>query len=143
MKSINVYLMFDGNCRAAFEFYKQCLGGELRMFKYSEAPKEMSEKLPPGSGDRIMHVALVNGAALLMGSDQPAGTPFTAGNNFHISVSCDNNEQVDKFTKAISEGGSVIMPPSETFWSNRFSMCTDKFGIEWMFNHEKPMQAGA
>jgi len=143
MKSINAYLMFNGNCREAFEFYQKCLGGQLRMMKYSDAPDNMCDKLPPGSADRIMHVGLLNGGALLMGSDVPAGTPFTAGDNFQIAVACDNSQQVDQFTTAMSQGGKLTMEPQETFWAHRFSMCADKFGNDWMFIHEKPMQGAS
>src|ERR1700761_8329052 len=120
MKAVNVYLTFDGNCREAFEFYKQCFGGELFFMKFSEAPVPM-EKHAPGAGDRIMHAALRNGAATLMASDAMPGMPFTLGNNFSVSISC-SSEEVDKYTKAISQGGKVGMPPQETFWAHRFSM---------------------
>jgi PhnB protein len=140
MKDVNVYLVFDGNAKQAFDFYKSCFGGELFAMKFSEAP---GSQHPPGSGDRMMHVALRNGPATLMASDTMPGMPFNAGNNFNVTISCDNNEEVDRYFAAVSNGGKVHMPPQETFWAHRFAGCQDKFGINWMFNHEKPMQPPA
>ena len=140
VKSTNVYLTYDGNCREAFEFYKQCFGGELFLMKYSDGPGCEEAKLPPGSADRIMHAGLRNGAAMLMASDAMPGHPFQQGNNFSVTVSSDANEEVDKYCTAVSKGGAVTMAPQETFYAHRFAMCTDKFGINWMFIREKPMQ---
>lgn len=142
MKSVNVYLVFDGNAREAFDFYKQCFGGELFAMKFSEAPDGSGAHMK-GAEDRIMHIGLRNGAAVLMASDTMPGMPFTAGNNFNVAISCDTNEEVDRYFAAISKGGKVHMPPQETFWAHRFAGCVDKFGINWMFNHEKPMQPPA
>lgn len=142
MKDVNVYLVFDGNAREAFDFYKQCFGGELFAMKFSEAPVPM-EKHAPGAGDRMMHIALRNGNSVLMASDTMPGMPFTAGNNFNVCIVCDSNDEVDRYFAAISKGGKVHMPPQETFWAHRFAGCQDKFGVNWMFNHEKPMQPPA
>ena len=142
MKDVNVYLTFNGECRQAFEFYKQCFGGELMMMRFADAPFDMCKDAPEAR-ERIMHVSLINGSARLMGSDTMPNMPVKAGTNFSVSIACDNNEQVDRYTKGVATGGQVFMEPQETFWAHRFSMCTDKFGIKWMFIHEKPMQASA
>lgn len=136
MKDVNCYLAFDGNCREAFDFYKKCFGGELFMMKFSEAPGGA----PKGAEDRLMHAALRNGGALLMASDTMPGMPFSKGNNFSVTIACENNDEVDRYCHAISENGKVTMQPQETFWAHRFAGCTDRFGVNWMFNHEKPMQ---
>lgn len=136
MKSVNCYLIFDGNAGEAFDFYKQCFGGELFKMKFSEAPGGA----PKGAGDRLIHVALKNGSAVLMASDTMPGMPFSQGNNFSVTIQCETNDEVDKYFGSISKNGKVSMPPQETFWAHRFAGCTDKFGINWMFNHEKPMQ---
>lgn len=137
MKAVNVYLVFDGNCREAFDFYKQCFGGELFTMKFADSP---DGKFPPGSENRIMHAALRNGPAVLMASDTMPGMPFTQGTNFSVTITCESNDEVEKYFNAVSQGGRVHMPPQETFWAKRFAGCSDKFGISWMFNHEKPMQ---
>jgi PhnB protein len=137
MKDVNCYLVFDGNCREAFDFYKKCFGGELFTMKFSDAPGGAADK---GSEDRLMHAALRNGGALLMASDTMPGMPFSKGNNFSVTISCESNEEVDRYCAAISEKGKVMMQPQETFWAHRFAGCTDQFGVNWMFNYEKPMQ---
>jgi PhnB protein len=137
MKDVNCYLVFDGNCREAFDFYKKCFGGELFAMKFSDAPEGSA---PKGAGDRLMHAALRNGSALLMASDTMPGMPFQKGNNFSVTITCESNEEVDRYCKLISENGKVTMEPQETFWAKRFAGCTDQFGVNWMFNHEKPMQ---
>lgn len=139
MKTVNVYLTFDGNTRQAFEYYKQVFGGELFLMKFSDAPVPM-EKHAAGAGDRIMHAALKNGSAILMASDTMPGMPFQQGNNFSVTVSCETNEEVDRYFAGLSKNGKVHMPPQETFWAHRFAGCVDQFGVGWMLLREKPMQ---
>ncbi len=133
MKEINVYLTFDGNCREAMKFYATCLGGELFMMPFSEAPME----LPKEAKDRIMHARLTRGSAVLMASDTMPGMPLQQGNNFSVSVQCESAQEVERLHAALGERGKVTMPPQETFWAVRFGMLTDRFGINWMFNSEK------
>lgn len=136
MKEINVYLNFAGNCREAMEFYKKCLGGDLQMMPYSGSPM----KVPEGSGDLIIHARLVNGKAAVMASDSMPGRAIHTGNNFWVAVACESPEETNRIFAAMSEQAiSVVMPPQETFWAARFAMLTDKFGVNWMFNCEKPM----
>jgi PhnB protein len=134
MKEIVAYLNFDGNCREAMTFYKKCLGGELMLSPFSEMPGDH----PKEAGDRIMHARLVNGRASLMASDTMPGMPFKPGNNFWISVHTDSLEETERAFTALSENGKVVMPLQDTFWGARFGMLTDQFGLNWMFNFEKP-----
>lgn len=134
MKQINVYLMFDGNCREAMEFYKECLGGELFIMPFSETPGD----LPKEAKDRIAHARLAKGSAILMASDTLPGMPFQQGNNFSVSIDCESVQEIDGFFAALSEKGKVTMPLQKTFWAPRFGMLTDRFGINWMFNYEQP-----
>jgi PhnB protein len=136
MKEINVYLNFPGNCREAMEFYKKCLGGDLQLMPYSGSPM----KVPEGSGDLIIHARLANGKAVVMASDSMPGRPIHTGNNFWVAVACESPKETDRIFAAMSEQAiSVVMPPQETFWAARFAMLTDKFGVNWMFNCENPM----
>jgi PhnB protein len=134
MKEIATYLNFNGNCRDAMKFYERCLGGELHMMPFSEVPGNY----PPEAKDRIMHARLTNGPAVLMASDTMPGMPFQQGTNFAIAVQCQSQEEIEKLFNAISEKGKVTMPLQDTFWGARFGMLTDQFGINWMFNFEKP-----
>lgn len=131
MKQINAYLIFDGNCREAMEFYAKCLGADLHLVPFSEAPGT-----PKDAADRIIHARLSKGNAVLMASDTMPDIPVTQGNNLHISIDCESNEEIDRFFAALSHGGKVKMPLQNTFWNAKFGMLTDKFGNNWMLNHE-------
>jgi len=136
MKSTITYLTFDGKTRQAMEFYKECLGAELQMMPFSEAPGA-----PPEAKDRITHAHLSKGGAtLLMASDTMPGTKLTQGNNFSVLVPCETAEEIDRLFTAFGRNGKVTMPLQDTFWGARFGMLTDQFGVNWMFNFEKPKQ---
>ena len=134
----NVYLVFNGTCRQAMQFYAKCLGGDLQLMPFSEAPKEMC---PPGaaSKDLIMHARLTKGDAVIMASDGQPGQPLKIGDNFSVSLLCDSVPEIERIYGAFREGGKVTMELGETFWAVRFGMLTDRFGVNWMFNLEKPM----
>ena len=137
MKIINTYLIFDGNCRKAMEFYKKCLGGALHMNTYSEMPGGSAD-LPKKCKDWILHARLTMPSAVLMASDTRPGVAIQQGNNFFVSINCDSIKDAQKLFKALSVKGKVDMPLQETFWAVRFGMLSDQFGIKWMINFEKP-----
>jgi PhnB protein len=136
MKEIVTYLNFDGNCREAMEFYKKCLGAELYLMPFSEAPGDF----PKEAKDRIMHARLTKGSTLLMASDTMPGMPFQQGNNFSVSMQCESLQEIERLFTALGEKGKVTMPLQDTFWGARFGMLRDQFGIHWMFNFEHPKQ---
>jgi PhnB protein len=138
MKRTNTYLIFDGNCRQAMKFYQECLGGELQLLPYSEMPPGVP--VPKEAKDRIMHSRLTKGDAILMAMDTSPDRPLRQGNNFSISIECDNVEEIERLFKSLSMEGKVTMPLEETFWAKRFAMLTDRFGINWMLDLEKPAQ---
>jgi PhnB protein len=129
------YLNFNGQCKAAFEFYEQCLGGKIvAMFTYGDTPA--AEHVSAGSRDRIMHVRLVAGDAVLMGSDSPPEM-FEAMKGLYVSLLVDTTQEAERIFHALAEGGAVVMPIEETFWAERFGMVVDRFGTPWMINCEK------
>jgi len=136
MKEIVTYLNFDGNCREAMQFYKQCLGGELQMAPFAETPGDV----PKEARDRIMHARLTKGPATLMASDTFPGAPFRQGNNFSICLQPDSLSETETLFKALGEKGKVTMPLQDTFWGARFGTLTDQFGVNWMINFEKPKE---
>jgi PhnB protein len=73
-----------------------------------------------------------------MFSDAGNNHKVNFGDNFSMSVDCKTDEEIEKLFKAMSEGGHITMPLQDTFWGAKFGMCTDKFGVNWMFNHDKP-----
>jgi PhnB protein len=127
------YLFFSGNCREAFTRYNEVFGGELYVMTMGEAPGET----PPGADpNMVIHAALTIGDALLMASDDPTGD---GGPKVGISVSYNSPDpdEVRRVFDALAEGGEVSQPLIETFFSPAFGMCTDRFGIPWMFSADK------
>lgn len=131
MKDTNAYLMFDGECREAMDFYAKALGGELYSMRYSEAPEP-----PKGGGDRVMHARVSGRFGAVMASDVPEGMPVTKGNNFFINIACESREEVDRVFNAMKDGGTVKQALHDTFWGAYFGMLVDKYGVGWMFNYE-------
>ena len=137
MKQIISYLNFDGNCGEAMTFYAKCLGADLQIMPFSQAPCEF----PGDMKDRVIHARLSKGAAVLMASDTMPGMPFQQGNNFTINIDCESAGEIYRVFDALVENGKVIMPLRQTFWAARFGMLKDQFGVQWMFNLEQPKPA--
>ena len=128
----NIYLFFDGECKAAFKFYEQCLGGKIDgMMTYGDAP--MSEEIPSEQRDRIMHANLTVGGMVLMGSDTPPDG-FKKPQGFSVNLQFDDRVEAERIFQKLAENGTVKMPFQETFWSTRFGMLVDRFGTPWMIN---------
>jgi PhnB protein len=137
MKDVMTYLNFDGNCGEAMKFYERCLGGDLYIMPFSETPCDA----PLDAKGRIAHASVLkNGKPLLMASDTLPGMAFREGNNFSVMLQCESAEEVERLFTAFGEGGEVTMAVQDTFWGARFGMVLDRFGINWMFNFEKPKQ---
>ncbi len=134
---LSPYLVFDGKCREAFQFYEQCLGGSIvTMMRYADAPPGGP---PPWSEEGIMHASLTFDGQTLMGSDGPTdGTPRST----HLAVETMDPERAEQVFSALGEGGSIRMPMQETFWAERFGMLTDRFGVPWMVSAGKPEGQG-
>lgn len=126
------YLNFAGNCREAFDFYRDALDGEIvdRM-TYGDSP--MAADMPPESHGWIMHSMLRAGGAELMGADGPP--PHDApGQGAFVNVMADTVEQSERIWARLSDGADVRMPLQPTFWSQRFGMLVDRYGKPWMVN---------
>ena len=128
------YLIFDGDCRQAFEFYQRCLGGEIVAMIDHSSP-EMAPHAPPGWGDKIMHARLIAGGAVLMGSDNMPGQSGKK-EGFSVSLQVDTPEEAERFFTALSQDATITMPLGPTFWAVSFGMLTDRFGVAWMVNCE-------
>lgn len=134
---LNPYLIFNGQCRAAFEFYEQCLGGEITtIMTHAESPSSMTEHLPPEWHDKILHVELMIDDKELMGSDAPPGY-YEAPEGFSVSISLNDLAKAERIFDTLAEGGKVQMAFQQTFWADRFGMLIDQFGIPWMINCEQ------
>jgi PhnB protein len=142
MAKINVYLIFNGNCEEAFNFYKSVFGGDFGYLgRFKDMPSQDGKPIPASEGNKIMHVSLpISKETILMGSDnfETNGKAAIVGNNFSISLSADDKAQADKFFKKLSEGGKSTLPMNQTFWGSYFGMLIDKYGINWMVSFDQP-----
>lgn len=131
---LQAYFNFDGNCREAFEFYHQCLGGEITaMMTWREGPH--ADEATPEMLDSIMHASLdLGGGHVLMGSDSTPRYPYAGVTGASVTVSMDDPEEAERVFAALAEGGRITMPLDETFWAQRFGVATDRFGVPWMVN---------
>jgi PhnB protein len=134
---IQPYLFFDGHCEEAVAFYETALGAKVEMMmRYRESPDPLPpDMVPPERSDQIMHASLRIGGAVLMASDDCSGkTQHLSG--FSLSLGVPDAATADRVFNALADGGQVIMPLGKTFWSPRFGMVTDRFGVSWMVNQE-------
>ncbi|MFJ8980432.1 VOC family protein [Streptomyces sp. NPDC102282] len=127
---LNPYLSFAGDARQAMEFYKNVLGGTLTLHTYGDTGGGGA-----GQGDKIMHGTLETaGGFTLMGADNPPGTEHEPGNNFAVSLSGDDPDELRGYWDKLSDGATVTVPLEKQMWGDVFGMCTDAFGIAWMVN---------
>jgi PhnB protein len=130
---VQPYLFFDGRCQEAIEFYRRTLGAEVTMLmRFRDAPDPPPPgAIAPGSEDKIMHASLRIGETNVMASDgRCMGTPSFQGVSLSLTVA--NEAEADRVFAALADGGQVQMPLSKTFFSPRFGMVADRFGVGWM-----------
>ena len=137
---IHAYLMFDGQCEAAFKRYAEIFGGNLEMMRYADSPEDM--EVPAEYQQRVMHVCLTVGDQLLMASDNLPQYPYEGIKGCSVSLQVDNVPEAERLYEALSAGGSVQMELQATFWATRFAMLTDRFGVSWMINCVVDSQEG-
>jgi len=132
-KIIQPYLFFGGNCEQAVEFYKKAIGAEVQFsMRYKECPEPPPPGMvPPGFENKIMHTSFRIGETLVMAADDCSGKS-KGFEGFTLSLSVPTEADADRAFNALADGGKVKMPLTKTFWSPRFGMLTDKFGIGWM-----------
>ena len=129
---VTPYLFFSGQCREAFEFYAELLEGKVEaMMPYGGSPA--AEHVPADRHKLIMYAYLTLGDQALMGSDE-GPDDYKKPQGVRVSLHFDTPEECDRVFAELAEGGTVAMPIEETFWSLRFGMCTDRFGVPWMVN---------
>ena len=130
---VQPYLFFNGSCEQAVEFYRKALGAEVEMMmRYKDSPEPPQPGMvPPGFENKIMHASFRIGATTLMASDGCAAEK-TNFQGFSLSLSVPSEAEADRVFAALAEGGQVRMPLTKTFWSPRFGMVADRFGLGWM-----------
>jgi PhnB protein len=132
---LNPYLLFNGQCEAAFKFYAECLGGKIEaMMPHAGSP--MEEHSPPEWRDKILHACLSVDGQRLMGSDVPP-KDYEQPKGYSVSLQLNDPAAAERIFNALVEQGTVKMPFQHTFWAHRFGMLVDRFGIPWMINCDK------
>jgi PhnB protein len=130
---IQPYLFFNGSCEQAVEFYRKALGAKVEMMmRFKESPEPPQPGMvPPGFENKIMHTSFRVGETTVMASDGcSAEKPNFQG--FSLSLSVSSEAEADRVFAALADGGQVRMPLAKTFWSPRFGMVADRFGVGWM-----------
>jgi PhnB protein len=130
---VQSYIFFDGRCEEAVKFYQSALGAEVTMlmrFKDSPDPPQPG-MCPPGAEDKVMHASFRVGDTTVLASDgRCQGRPSFQG--FALSLTVANDVEADRRFAALADGGQVQMPLRKTFFSSRFGMVADRFGVSWM-----------
>ena len=135
MEAIVPYLMFNGNAAEALAFYTKAFDGKT-LFQQSFGESPMGNDTPDDYKSKIMHATFQAGDLTFMVSDNMPGHQVSGGTNLSLSLNFKTVVDIDKIFAALSEGAKVTMPLQDTFWGAKFGMLTDKFGINWMFNHD-------
>lgn len=135
--AVEVYLIFNGNCREVVSFYEKVFDTDkAEIMTFGDSPQNPNYQLPEEAKDLVMHTRLSIFGSTVMFSDTFPGSPFTIGNNVTLAVVSDDEAKMHKAFEALKDGGKVTMELQETFWSKCYGSLTDKFGIEWQFSHE-------
>ncbi len=128
---VQPYLFFDGRCEEALDFYKKTLGAKVEMLMRFKENPDGANYSPPGGAEKIMHSCFRIGDTSVMASDgMCAGQPDFKG--FSLSITAKDEAEAEKLFGALADGGKVQMPMAKTFFSPKFGMVADKFGVGWM-----------
>lgn len=129
------YVNFAGTCAEAFRFYEKNLGATIGlMMMHGQAPDQ--SKVNPDWKDAVLHARLSIGGTELAGADIPNAQPMRSA---YLSLSVESDAEAERIFSALSDGGEVFMPMAETFFATRFGQLRDRFGLNWMILHERPM----
>ena len=141
MARVSTYLNFTRNTLEAFNFYKSIFGGEFGgngIARFRDIPpSDGMPELPDEDKDLVMHIELtITGGHVLMGTDAPESMGFNVnfGNNVYINLEPDTRKETKHLFDSLSAGGKITMELQDMFWGDYFGSCTDKFGVQWMFN---------
>jgi PhnB protein len=132
-------LFFSGNAEEALEYYRSATGGEVEIRRFTELPADQHSA--PEWANKVLYGTLRSPLGILNAMDAPPDRAGKPGDNFALSILTTTEAQTDAVFAKLSAGGTVTMPLEKTFWSPKFGMCTDKFGIKWMVSLGAPVNA--
>ena len=130
---VQPYLFLDGRCEEALDFYRKALGAEVTaLMRWKDAPEpQQPGMIPPGSENKVMHASFRVGDTTVMASDgRCMGKPNFQG--FSLSITVPDDAEAERLFASLGDGGQVQMPMAKTFFSSRFGMVADRFGVGWM-----------
>ncbi|HEY4084402.1 MAG TPA: VOC family protein [Bryobacteraceae bacterium] len=132
---LNTYVNFAGNCAEAFRYYEKHLGGKIGMvMTHGQAPDQSQMK--PEWKDMVLHATITVGGTELMGADIPSAEPMRSA---YLTLNVESDAEAERIFAALSDGGKALMPLQETFFATRFGQARDRFGMNWMILHSRPM----
>jgi PhnB protein len=132
---MNTYVNFAGTCMEAFRYYEKHLGGKIgMMMTHGQAPDQ--SRVNPEWKDAVLHARISLGGTELMAADIPNAQPMRSA---YLTLGVDSDIEAERTFSSLSDGGQVLMPMEETFFASRFGQVRDRFGINWMILHERPM----
>ena len=135
--TVSYYLRFDGNCREAFAYYAEHLGGTIDdIMTWGASP--MAEQAGPAIADLVMHASMHLGAYELMGTDATPDSPYRGVQDASLVITTDTADEAERVFAVLADQGKISMPMEETFWAERFGVVSDRFGVPWMVNCNKP-----
>ena len=128
---LDIYLNYPGNCREAFRFYEQHLGGRITMMTtHGEGPN--AANLTAEQKNAILHASMELGGMVVRGADIPGAEPMRSA---YLTLNLDSEQDAERVYALLGEGGQVFMKMEKTFFANRFAMLRDRFGTSWMLLH--------
>jgi PhnB protein len=126
---LNPYLNFNGNARAAMEFYRDVFGGELAVTMFADFGMEGPD------AERVMHSQLESEAGYtLMAADVMSTMEYQPMAGASVSISGDDSEVLHRYFEQLADGGTVTMPMAKQAWGDEFGMCVDRYGVPWLVN---------
>ena len=141
MMTVNVYMIFNGNCEEAVAYYAKVFATEpAELSRFGDMPSEPEQEMPEVMKNRIMHASLdIHGSAVMF-SDAMSEAPVSIGKNINVTVLSDDLEKMTEEFNQLGQDGKVQMELQETFWSLGYGIVEDKYGVVWMFNHDDGRQ---
>jgi PhnB protein len=134
MTQLNAYIHFNGNCREAMEFYKNCFGGNLQISTF--AGSAMESQVPPALKDKIIHSRLEADGMIIIADDMTRPGVVTVGNNISLCLQSTDVKDIEPYFSKLAQGGKVNQPLTKAFFGV-FGIINDKFGISWIFQADR------
>jgi PhnB protein len=134
---IHPYLVLNGNGKEAVKFYEDAIDAKVVSLQtFGDLPDNPEYPTPPEAKDRVLNAHLKIGNSDLMLSDTFPGQPYPIGSQVTIAIMINNVDKTKEVFEKLQDGGKVLMPLQETFWSPAYGQVTDKFNMTWQVSTE-------